>query len=93
MLLKRKVANMWQAATGRKVLGREEPGRALTIGYVLAPNPGGARAGSSTGSITSITPPRPASAVHEAEALLADWGFRQTREGWGAQGPEGAFLE
>ena len=69
------------------MLGREEPGRALTIGNVLVPNPGGARAGSATGSITSITPPRPASAVHEAEALLADWGFRQTREGWGAQGP------
>ena len=75
------------------MLGREEPGRALTIGYVLAPNPRGARAGSGTGSITSVTPPRPASAVDEAEGLLGDWGFRQTQEGWGAQGPEGACLE
>jgi len=40
MLLKRKVVNRWQVATGKQVLGREEPGRVMTIGSLLIPSSG-----------------------------------------------------
>ena len=56
-------------ATGKQVLGREEPERVLTIGSLLIPNPEGARVGSARASITPITSPRPASAVDGTEAL------------------------
>ena len=50
-------------------VGREEPEHVLTTGNVLVANPRGTRAGSATGSITSITSPRPASAVDGTDAL------------------------